>query len=180
MNNFEYWILNEEKNNGILDGRPTGDPIVCRYHYNEARFCYINRKLLATILTIAAAIEAFLANRIEFECFKKYIKEDELHFKLNLSSLNSIAKKEGKISKILYQKIDKFRYVRNAVIHPRDPSFLNLGFKYTSYTGEGISSRGGGFESPNGEPMLPLSLKEGAELGFRIYFHLRDELKIVE
>ncbi|UCG01542.1 MAG: hypothetical protein JSW11_18255 [Candidatus Heimdallarchaeota archaeon] len=89
-------------------------------------------------------------------------------------------KKEGKISKILYQKIDKFRYVRNAVIHPRDPSFLNLGFKYTSYTGEGISSRGGGFVSPNSKPMTPLSLKEGAELGFRIYFHLRDELKIVE
>lgn len=173
-------MFGRREKKGILDGRPTGDPRVCRYHYNEARFCYINRKLFAAIMTIAAAIEAFLVNRIEFECFKKYIKEDELHYKLNLSTLNSIAKKEGKISKILYQKIDKFRYVRNAIIHPRDPSFINLGFKYTSYTGEGISSRGVRFENPNGEPMQPLSLKEGAELGFRIYFHLREELRITE
>jgi len=75
VNNLKLWIEKQETNSEITAGSLNGDPIACKYLYQEAKFSYINTKFLAAISTIAAAIETFLGRRIEFEHFKKHLNE---------------------------------------------------------------------------------------------------------
>lgn len=157
-----HWIKGKER---IFDIENQGVWEHIRLLYHNSTLSYVYGNYLASILSISSALEAFLSSKISSDKFNglKY-----------LSQYIKDAFDDDIISEKTYKELKNFNStIRNNIVHPKGPSSLSmLGFKNVHF-----SSKKSTWESPDREPMLPLSMQEASEEGILLFMKTVAEWK---
>ena len=151
-----------------------------RLLYHNSTLAYVYGCPIASCITIASAIEAFLNDKIPPPTTLKKKKLDKFGLaekkKTGLSELITNANQLGFVSYVLEKELHNFReFIRNNLTHPTGIDSVNmLGFKLVSYD-KGVIGGSGRWESPTGQAMLPIPHEDAARQGIELFNRIVSE-----